>query len=136
MYGSFQSSFNPNLPDRGAVLNTLFGLHIAFALTFVEFFPSRADKFPPPHCSKKRQERRDASCWSKLFRTRALRNWFLFSANSGASGCGCSRILYCRHLGHSCELISYSTQAPLPLRFLKGRKSYFTSQRILYPSPT
>ena len=89
----------------GAVLNTLFGLALAFALILL-LNSFRLLRYSSLHLmQQKRQERRkDASCWSKLFRTRTLRNCFLFSANSRASSCGCPKILYCRYLGHSCDL--------------------------------
>ena len=54
-----------------------------------------------------------------------LGNCFLFGANSGASGCGGPRILYCCHFGHSCDLSFIQRRLHYLLRFLKGRKSYY-----------
>ena len=50
-----------------AVLNTLLGLAFSFwPHSLVEFFPPLALQFPPPYAAKKRERRRDASCWFKL----------------------------------------------------------------------
>ena len=73
--------------------------------SFVEFFPPLALQFPSSYAAKEsRREEGKILAGPNSFRSRALRNCFLFGANSGASGCGCPRILYCCHFGHSCDL--------------------------------
>ena len=73
--------------------------------SFAEFFPPLALQFPPPHATEKsRREEGTLLAGPNSFRTWALRNCVLYSANRWASGSGCSRILYCCHFGHSGDL--------------------------------
>ena len=75
----------------GAVLNTLFGLALAFALILL-LNSFRLLRYSSLHLmqQKKAGEKKG--------------RFLLSGANRRASGCGGSRILYCRHLGHSSDL--------------------------------
>ena len=100
----------------GAVLNTLLGLALAFGLILL-LNSFRLLRYSSLHLMQQKESRREEGtllAGPNSFRTRALRNCFLFSANSRASGCGGSRILYCRHLGHSCDLSLIQRRHPLP----------------------
>ena len=90
----------------GAVLNTLLGLALAFGLILL-LNSFRLLRYSSLHLmqQKKAGEKKGRFLLGpNSFRSRALRNCFLFGANSGASGCGRPRILYCCHFGHSGDL--------------------------------
>ena len=111
----------------GAVLNTLFGLALAFALILLlNSFPSLALQFPPPHATEKgRREERTLLAGPNSLGLGLLGIAFYLALTAERPVAAVQRFFIAVILVILATYLLFNAGTITFLRFLKGRKSYY-----------